>query len=230
MREALGVRGRKAHEMVRITVLGGTGYAGEHIVAEAARRGHTVVSYSRKIPDSGVVGVTYRQGDVDDAAVLRDAVAAADVVFSALSARGALSGKGKLRTIESRLARIAEESGTRLGVLGGAGSLFAYEGGPLVMDDPEFPEAFKAEAEEMSGVLKDLRATSEKLDWFFVSPAGGFGSYAPGEALGHYRVGGDVLLTDKDGNSFISGADLAMAVVDEIEKPQHHRARFTVAY
>jgi Putative NADH-flavin reductase len=98
------------------------------------------------------------------------------------------------------------------------------------MDDPEFPEAFKAEAEEMSGVLKDLRATSEKLDWLFVSPAGGFGSYAPGEALGHYRVGGDVLLTDKDGNSFISGADLAMAVVDEIEKPQHHRARFTVAY
>ena len=70
---------------------------------------------------------------------------------------------------------------------------------------------------------------SEGFGWFYVSPAGGFGSYAPGEATGKYRTGGDILLTDANGNSHISGADFATASVDEIEAPAHHRERFTVA-
>jgi putative NADH-flavin reductase len=64
----------------------------------------------------------------------------------------------------------------------------------------------------------------------YVSPAGGFGSYAPGEATGQYRVGGDILITDENGKSEISAADLAKAFVDEIENPVHRRERFTVAY
>jgi putative NADH-flavin reductase len=72
--------------------------------------------------------------------------------------------------------------------------------------------------------------SDDALDWFFLSPAAVFGAYAPGEAVGTYRVGDDVLLADAEGNSAISGADLADAVVDEIERPAHRRARFTVAY
>jgi uncharacterized protein len=63
-----------------------------------------------------------------------------------------------------------------------------------------------------------------------VSPAQEFGAWAPGEALGHYRVSEDVLLRDDAGRSFISGADLAKAVVDEIEQPAHRRGRLHVAY
>jgi len=79
-------------------------------------------------------------------------------------------------------------------------------------------------------VLAALRETAADVDWFYLSPAASFGSAAPGEATGRYRIGGDVLLTDADGNSNISGADYATAFVDEIEKPAHRRQRFSVAY
>ncbi len=79
-------------------------------------------------------------------------------------------------------------------------------------------------------MLDHLRVAPEGLDWFLVSPAAGFIGSTPGERTGHYRVGGDVLRTDAAGRSFISGADLAIAVLDEVDHPSHHRARFGVAY
>jgi putative NADH-flavin reductase len=82
----------------------------------------------------------------------------------------------------------------------------------------------------MAGVLEDLLASPEDLDWFYVSPAAGFGAWDAGEATGTFRIGGDILLQDAAGASRISGADLAVAVVDEIETPAHRRQRFTVAY
>ncbi|WP_428833562.1 NAD(P)-dependent oxidoreductase, partial [Pseudoclavibacter helvolus] len=113
---------------------------------------------------------------------------------------------------------------------GGAGSLFGAEGGPRLADTDGFPEPVKPEAAEMAGVLDDLRASAPELDWFYVSPAAAFGSWAPGEATGDYRVGGDILLTDANGDSNISGADFAAAILTEIETPAHRRARFGVAY
>ena len=138
--------------------------------------------------------------------------------------------EGRLRPAIAELAAEAAAAGVRLGVVGGAGSLQQSEGGPLVMDGPDFAEAVKPEASEMGGVLEDLRAAPEGLDWFLVSPAAVFGAWAPGEYRGAYRVGGDVLLTDENGESTISGADFGVAVVDEIETPKHRRTRFTVAY
>jgi putative NADH-flavin reductase len=79
-------------------------------------------------------------------------------------------------------------------------------------------------------VLERLRALPETVDWFCLSPAGGYGSWNPGERTGQFRVGGDVLITDVGGNSNISGADYAIAFVDEIDKPAHSRERFTVGY
>jgi putative NADH-flavin reductase len=104
------------------------------------------------------------------------------------------------------------------------------EGGPKFVDTPEFPQEFAEEPRVLDAVLQDLRESDQDLDWFFLSPAAGFGSYAPGERTGSYRLGGDVLLTDENGESHISGADLAIALVDEIETPAHRRTRFTVAY
>ena len=82
----------------------------------------------------------------------------------------------------------------------------------------------------MAGVLDDLRVSAPELDWFYVSPAAAFGAWAPGEATGKYRIGGDVLLADENGDSNISGADFAAAIVAEIENRAHRRARFGVAY
>lgn len=217
--------------MTRIHILGGTGYAGGHIAHEAAGRSHDVVSFSRTAPADAAANVTYRTGDILDDAFLASAFEDADVVISALSPRGALEGEGKLRAVLRKAAAIAAERGVRFGVVGGAGSLFTEPGGPLVVDTPEFPAFARPEALEMAGALNDLKASEEALDWFLVSPAIEFGSYAPGEALGRYRVGAeDVPVRDENGLSAISGADFARAIVDEIEKPVHRRRRFTVAY
>ena len=70
----------------------------------------------------------------------------------------------------------------------------------------------------------------QELDWVFVSPAGAYGAWAAGERTGAYRVGGEVALFDAEGGSNISGADFALAVVDEIETPVHHREHIGVAY
>lgn len=214
--------------MARITIIGGTGYAGALIVAEAASRGHEVTSISRALPDEKIDGVTYVEGSVTDADVRARAVQDADVVYSAISPRGDM--EGRTRQALADLAGAAQQAGVRLGITGGAGSLLVAEGGPRLSDTDDFPDAFKTEAAEMAAVLDDLRASDASLDWFYVSPAAGFGAFAPGEKTGTFRVGGDVLLADADGNSFISGADFATAVVDEIEQPAHRRTRFSVAY
>lgn len=79
-------------------------------------------------------------------------------------------------------------------------------------------------------VTKDLPATPPSLDWVFVSPARNFGSFAPGEKLGKYRVGGDVAVQPESGGGAISGADYALGFVDLIEAGNHHRAHLNLAY
>jgi len=214
--------------MTRIAIVGGTGYAGSHIARLAAGRGHEVISYSRTLPDDPQPGVDYRVGDVTDPAAARDIVTGVDVVIVAAAPRGDM--EGRVEGAVARLAQLAAEAGVRLGVIGGAGSLLVAEGGPKVMDTDGFPTAILPEAREAERVLEALRADESELDWFYISPAGGFGSFAPGEARGTYRTGGDLLLVDDEGQSFISGADFALAIVDEIETPTHRRERFTVAY
>ena len=217
--------------MARIVILGGTGYAGSHLAQEAAARGHDVLALSRTAPEQIPAGVAHRAGDVRDEMFLAEALEGADVVVSALSPRGDMADLEAFRALIGTVGRLAREKGVRLGVIGGAGSLLVAEGGPKLVDTPDFPKEFAEEPRVLDAVLQDLRASEdEALDWFFVSPAGGFGSFAPGERTGTYRVGGDVLLTDESGESQLSGADLAIALVDEIESPAHRRTRFTVAY
>lgn len=214
--------------MARITVLGGTGYAGTHVVREAAARGHQVRSFSRHAPAEPVPGVSYETGDVTHPALLDAVVAGTDVVVTTVPPRGEL--EPVLGGILGELATRADAAGVRLGVVGGAGSLLVAPGGPKLLETDAFPAPFLAEAQIMDGVLQDLRSRPESLDWFYVSPAAGFGAYAPGERTGRFRLGDDVLLTDDEGGSELSGEDLAIAVVDEVEQPAHRRSRFTVAY
>lgn len=214
--------------MARIHVFGGTGYSGGNVAAEAARRGHTVTSISRRIPVDRVAGIDYLEGSILDSDTRSRALADADVVVVAIAPRGDMAGQVK-PAIEA-LASDGGRTDVRLGVIGGAGSLHVAEGGPLLADTPDFPAEFHAEALEMTATLEELRAAPATLDWFFVSPPAGFGGYAPGDERRPYRVGRDLLLTDGEGASFIGGADFGVAVVDEIERPAHRRVRFTVAY
>jgi len=212
--------------MTRIAVIGGTGFAGRNIVTEAVDRGHTVISVARTLPGDRVEGATYLVGTILDVPTLVGQLEGVDVVVIAVAPRGDM--EGKVRGAVAEFVAALPES-VRVGVIGGAGGSLVAPGGERLID-VDFPEEFKAEAFEAIGVLEDLQATDAARDWFFVHPAAGFGAFNPGERTGRYRVGGDVLVTDEAGQSFISGPDLAIAVLDEVESPRHHRERFTVGY
>lgn len=213
--------------MAKITVIGGTGYGGEAVVREAQRRGHEVTAVSRKQPNNPVEGVSYVLGSVLDEDVLAAAVADKDVVFEALSPRGDMHGK--VEKVFDDLIRLASEHGFRLGVLGGASSLLVEPGGKRLFDVMEVPDDVRAEIQTGLDKLETLQATPENVDWFYVSPAAEFGSWTAAEDTGAYRLSDDVLLTDADGESIISAADLALAIVDEIEQPRYRRRRFHAA-
>ena len=216
--------------MSRITVLGGTGYAGAAIVAEAAKRGHQVTAVSRTAPEQPVDGVEYVTGSALDGAVLDAVLPGRDAVIIALAPRGDMAGKqeGATEEVATRLTGTA----TRLGYIGGASSLSTEEGGPTLWEQNEahIPAEVKPEIETGLWALDFLRGTPESLDWFYVSPPENFGSWLGTPSKGNYTRGGDVLLRDADGNSVISADDLALAVLDEIETPEHHRARFTAIH
>ena len=214
--------------MARISVIGGTGYAGSALVREASRRGHQVTAVSRTAPEAPVPGVTYVAGSVLDAAVLQGAVDGTDVVFEALSPRGDMAGK--VQAVIHELIALADKAGVRLGVLGGVSSVLVAPDGPRLFDVSDPPADVLPEIQLGLDKLEAMKASPESLDWFYVSPAAEFGAWVPSTETGAYRISDDVLLKGPDGTSEISAGDLAIAVLDEIENPTHHRRRFHVAH
>lgn len=211
-----------------ITVIGGTGYAGSAIAREAARRGHAVTVVSRSAPKAPIDGVRYIASPATgpDASA---AVANANVVVAALSPRG--DTFGTLPRVYGQLARQAAAAGARFVVVGGFSCLRPAPGAPRIIENPEgFPPEVIPEARENLDVLNDLLADTTGVDWLFVCPGLEFSSFTPGEDLGRYRVGDDVVLQDENGKSAISGIDFARAVLDEIETPTRHRAQIHFAY
>lgn len=113
----------------------------------------------------------------------------------------------------------------RFMVVGGAGGLEVAPGRKL-LDTPDFPAAFRAEATAADAFLGTLRGEPE-LEWGVLSPSANF---AAGVRTGRFRSGRDQLLTDPQGQSSISMEDFAIALVDELEHPEHVHQRFTVGY
>jgi len=213
--------------MARIVVIGGTGYAGGHIVAEAAARGHETVAISRTKPESPIAGVTYVQADAADIDAMGDVFEGADAAVSAISPRGDMTDK-VLDVLQGLVAKLRGTK-TRLGIVGGAMGSLSAPGGPRLWDLGVADE-LKHEAGVGIDSLELVQNAGDDLDWFFVHPPKLFGAWAPGERTGHYRDGGEVIVEDAEGNSTISGEDFAIAVVDEIEQGNHRRERFTVGY
>ncbi len=112
----------------------------------------------------------------------------------------------------------------RVIMVGGAGTLYVAPGLQL-LDSPHMPAQWKPIAEahrEAKGMLRE-----SDLDWTYFSPAAFF---EPGERTGKFRLGTTNLVADEQGNSRISAEDYAIALVDELEKPQHIKEQFTCAY
>lgn len=212
--------------MSKIAVFGGNGFAGSAIAKEAASRGHEVTVVARSAQSGTDTNAV--QGSVHDNTIVEQITADNDVVVVAIPARE-IDGKRLLDAV-TPLADAAARNGARIAVVGGAGSLLVAEGGPRVVDTPDFPDAYKGEALAHADVLDALRATDSNVDWFYVSPAAAFGAHTGVAPKGSFQLGGDILLTDAEGNSAIAGEDYAHAFVDEIETPAHRRQRFTVAH
>ncbi len=212
---------------MRITVFGAAGQVGSRVVAEALSRGHQVRAVVRDLA---------RAQDLPPRAelCLGDAAKRADVIALSAGQDLVISATRPPAGSESQLAAAAKAllsglggSGVRLLLVGGAGSL-TLPGFPdrLVIDDPILvPEAWRPIALACGEQLEACRAAGD-VDWTYLSPPA---LLEPGARTGRYRSGKDELLVDAAGRSAISMEDLAVALLDEAERPKHLRARFTVA-
>ncbi|MGW7351061.1 NAD(P)-dependent oxidoreductase [Streptomyces sp. NPDC054784] len=215
--------------MSRVVVIGGTGYAGSAIVAEAAARGHQVTAVSRSLPDAPVPNVTHAQVDATDEAALSALLADTDVVVGAIAPRG--STAGTFRDVYRTLARLADAAGVPLYVVGGYSSLRPAPGADRFVTDlggipAELHDEIRAGA---AVVIEDLPAAPPTLDWVFVSPALRFGARMPAERLGRYRLGDEVAVQPDDGGR-ISAADYALGFVDLMEKGEHRREQVNLGH
>ena len=203
---------------MNIALIGVSGRVGSRLLAELLRRGHRVTGIARDTSKlASQPQLVLKNGDANQPAQLAPLLAGHDAVLSAL--KFATSDAAALITA------VKQAGVDRLLVVGGAGSLEVAPGRAL-LDTPDFPAAYRPEAEAGRRFLDTLR-TERSLDWTFLSPSAEF---VPGERTGKFRLGGDQLLADANGRSWISMEDYAIAFVDELETPKHSRQRFTVGY
>jgi putative NADH-flavin reductase len=210
---------------MRITVFGAAGAAGRRITAEALARGHEVTAVVRsaarfaELPD----GVLARVGDALSAPSVAELTRRQDLVIAAT--RPAPGHEHELVVAAQALLAAVAVTGTRLLLVGGAGTLTVPSGG-TVADEPDFPADWLPIARACADQLERCRAAT-LADWSYLSPAALLG---PGERTGRYRLGVDELIVDENGVSALSYEDLAVVLLDEAERPKHHRCRFTAGY
>ena len=208
---------------MKIGIIGATGKAGNLILKEALKRGHKVtaiVRNSQKVENSDVPVL-----EKDVFSLTAEDLAPFDVVVNAF---GVPPEKAEQHIEAGRILidALKRAHDTRLIVVGGAGSLFVDEARTTrLVETPEFPEAFKSIANGQAQNLADLEA-SEGIQWTFLSPAAFFDP--EGRRTGRYQKGDDGFIVNSKGKSYISYADYAIALVDEIESGEHKNKRFTV--
>lgn len=204
---------------MKVAVLGASGKGGSEITKELVSRGHEVVAIARnadKLPSGPAI--TAKQGDASNADEVAGLIAGVDALISAVHFNIPAS------TI---LGAVKKAGVNRLLVMGGAASLRNVDGVRLY-DSPGFPEDLKPIVKPAIDFLDDLKQEQE-IDWTFFSPAMIIFE-GPRQGPGSFRLGKDELVVDANGDSKISYADYAIAMVDELEQHQHSRSRFTVGY
>ncbi|MDP4240866.1 MAG: NAD(P)-dependent oxidoreductase [Bacteroidota bacterium] len=216
--------------MKKIALIGASGFVGSALLHEALERGHSVtaiVRHPEKITWESP-NLHVKQGDILSEESVPELIAGADVVISAYNPgwNNPNIAVDTAKGYKSIINGVKSAGISRLLIVGGAGSLLVSPG-KRVMDTAAIPESFKPGIKSLADVLYTLQEEEKELDWAFFSPAG---SIAPGERTGKFRLGKDDLVADRDGKSNISVEDYAVAMLDEVEIPQHHRERFTIGY
>jgi putative NADH-flavin reductase len=217
--------------MADLIVFGAGGQLGHVLIAEARRRGVSVTAVVRDPAAHADLG-----GDDDGVTVVAADAGSADAVAAVAAGHGtAVSTVGPypdsapdyLTGLQLAILEGVGRAGVeRLLIVGGAGSLEVAPGQRLV-HVPDFPEVAKPTAQAHADALDAVRAASTEVDWLVISPPAIFSP--DGERTGSYRVGGTALLSAEDGGSHGSYADYAIALLDEIERPEHHSAHICVA-
>ncbi|MFC3039766.1 NAD(P)-dependent oxidoreductase [Virgibacillus xinjiangensis] len=207
---------------MNIAVIGASGKAGNVIVNEAGNRDHQVTAIVRdasKLQNSNLPVIEKNIFNLKT-----EDLHQFDVVVNAF---GAPLGEEQAHVDAGHvLIEALRGTDTRLIVVGGAGSLYVDENKTVrLIDTPEFPDFVKPTGKGQGRNLEELLQTTD-LAWTFISPSAVFD--AEGKRTGSYQVGKDVLLVNSQGESYISYADYAIAVVDEAEKAEHVNQRFTV--
>jgi putative NADH-flavin reductase len=204
---------------MKVAVLGASGKGGSLITKELVSRGHEVVAIARHAETlpSGP-GITDRPGDATHPDEIAGLVGDVDAVIAAIPF---------VVSAESLLGAVKKAGVSRLLVMGGAASLKTASGA-MLYDSEGFPDFLKPIVKPAIDFLDDLRNETE-VDWTFFSPAQIIFE-GPREGPGSFRLGKDDLVTDANGESKISYADYAIAMVDELEQHAHSRSRFTVGY
>ena len=212
---------------MKVAIIGAGGNIGSAIRDEALSRGHQVTAIGRD-PSKITVqndNLTVVKGDILEGNV-DELIKGNEAVISSYNPGWGLEDLYDV-TIQGyeKIISGAKKAGARLLVVGGAGSLEVSPGVQLI-ENMEVPPNIKNGILGLREVLYTLRKESG-LDWTFLSPAA---NIAPGERTGKFRLGGDQLVTDADGNSNISNQDYAIVMIDELENPKHTGKRFTAAY
>lgn len=206
---------------MKIAVVAANGKAAGKIITEAVNRGFEVTAFGRK--ENNTDAQTYVRKDLFD--LTTEDLSGFDAVVDAFGAwtEETLAGHS---TSLAHLCNLLAGSDTRLLVVGGAGSLYVNpEHTVCVADGPDFPDMFKPLAAAMAKALDELRERND-VKWTYISPAGDF--QADGDRSGKYILGGEELTLNSKGESIISYADYAIAMIDEIEKGDHICQRISV--
>lgn len=207
---------------MQIGIIGATGKAGSLILKEAQARGHEVTAIVRnvsKISDSSVNILEKNVLDLTNADLQ-----GLDVVVNAFAA--APGQETQYVEVGRVLIEALKGTNTRLFVMGGAGSLFVDEAKTLrLLETPDFPKEYYPTAFHASENLKDLEQSSD-VKWTYLSPAAFFNPH--GQRTGSYQEGKDHVIVNSNGQSYVSYADYAIAVLDELEQPKHIHERYMV--
>ena len=206
---------------MKIAVVCTNGKAGKFIVKEAVERGLDVTAIARG--ENKSVAQNYIEKDLFD--LTKEDLANFDVVIDAFGT-WAEETLPLHSTSLKKLCDLLSNTNKRLLVVGGAGSLYVdKKHTKQVMDDPDFPDIFKPLAKDQGKPLEELRKRND-VKWTFISPASDF--QAEGKRTGKYILGGEELTLNSKGESIISYADYAIAMIDEAVEGEHIQERISV--
>lgn len=216
--------------MANVLLIGATGFVGSAVLNELVERGHkvtTVVRNVEKIAKNDLV--TAVKEDVANVEAIAKLAEGKDAIISAYNPGWTNPEIATLiKENYPKILEAAKQSGVeRLLIVGGAGTLFCVPG-LRVVDSGAIPAEIMGGVRPLGDFYLNTLMNENNIDWIFFSPAGVFDQ--EGKKTGNYRLGKDDLIVDAEGNSHISVQDYADAMVNELEKPAHHKERFTIGY